>query len=407
MSNENDTIDADSAEEDEDELIEQLLNDIECEEIEYENIFGSANQEMQEVPTTTNATQHHQPSNKETKTIICQDVGKLALDEEYGFLVIKEEQVLTAAASSQAIEQEEKLAKTLLKAKQQENYRIRAGLNRLTRHLEDISMKIHACDLCQVTFFDESLLNRHKRIHSYETPLACEYCNAKFFCESTLKRHKMQHGEFKRFVCEVEGCGKSFSRKFNRDLHHNIHTGSTPFSCSYENCKKSFGYQSALVLHQRTHTDERPFSCDVCSRRFAAKQNMRIHMRTHTGEKPFSCASCGKLFSSNRNLREHQRIHTGEKPYACDYENCSEVFTHIWSLKVHKRKHVGEQPFSCPWCTNKKFWQKSNLKKHLESHEADIPFRCTVCDQQFTRKFCLNQHLKVHNRGGNKIYAMS
>ena len=47
----------------------------------------------------------------------------------------------------------------------------------------------YACDKCDQTFQDKSLLNMHKKIHSYEKPYLCHKCEKTFKHKSDLNKH--------------------------------------------------------------------------------------------------------------------------------------------------------------------------------------------------------------------------
>ncbi|CAN8064312.1 unnamed protein product, partial [Agarophyton chilense] len=68
------------------------------------------------------------------------------------------------------------------------------------------------------------------------------------------------------YVCDVVGCGKSFSKKFNLKAHKRVHTGDEPFVCSYPTCGKRFKWKSSLTFHEGLHLntpDEPPVPVSV------------------------------------------------------------------------------------------------------------------------------------------------
>lgn len=80
------------------------------------------------------------------------------------------------------------------------------------------------------------------------------------------------------FRCEVEGCGKLFSRSYNYKAHMETHDNKReyPFSCTYDDCNKKFVRKTDLQRHhQSVHMKEKNHKCDYCGRLFARKDTLR------------------------------------------------------------------------------------------------------------------------------------
>lgn len=83
------------------------------------------------------------------------------------------------------------------------------------------------------------------------------------------------------FQCEVEGCGKLFSRSYNYKAHMETHDKKReyPFTCTFEDCSKKFVRKTDLQRHhQSVHMKEKNHKCDYCGRHFARKDTLRRHM---------------------------------------------------------------------------------------------------------------------------------
>lgn len=99
---------------------------------------------------------------------------------------------------------------------------------------------------------------------------------------------------------------KSNAKSFNNN--HPQQPRIQKFVCDFDGCTKSYGKKSHLTCHWRTHTGEKPFECH-CGKRFTRSDELARHNRTHTGEKKFMCPYCAKKFIRSDHLIKHAKRH--------------------------------------------------------------------------------------------------
>lgn len=88
----------------------------------------------------------------------------------------------------------------------------------------------------------------------------------------------------KKHVCEVDGCGREFTRFFNLKTHLLTHLGDAR---------------------------ERPFQCLECGARFLRVHDLERHQATHGIKKGYICNGCGKGYSRIDALNRHIRGSAG------------------------------------------------------------------------------------------------
>jgi len=124
------------------------------------------------------------------------------------------------------------------------------------------------------------------------------------------------HNNYRPFVCNIEGCGKSFKRADALDNHMRTHTRETPFMCSYQGCGMGFTTKASLRYHLLKHKDDKIFKCSYpgCNKAFITHFQLKQHERSMSVHNKFANQSDSSCYES-----------FGEEPtsYGSD---CSDIF---------------------------------------------------------------------------------
>ena len=188
---------------------------------------------------------------------------------------------------------------------------------------------------------------------------ACNVCGEDFgedgYCPN-LHYEKRSDG---LWHCAVEGCKKTFAKKFDVKRHSCVHTGSKPHKCDAPGCDYACATSGNLASHKKhMHTKEKPHKCDAPGCDYACVQSG--HLTVH------------KKF-----------IHTKERPHKCDAPGCDYACVTPRQLTIHKRHRHGIGLLPCFVC--------------LE--EGKCKQRGQVCDE-CREAIAFQAHLKAPRKEG-------
>lgn len=213
------------------------------------------------------------------------------------------------------------------------------------------------CDECKLPDGTSSLGFRTKTEltkHVKTTHLNCLFCELSFQSQEDLLEHTEDvHAEQslpnkpqKKLVCTQDGCGKTFTKKYNLDVHiRTIHNGER-FTCGVYNLSKSElvpGWDGS----------------DACAREFTAKVNLEDHIRTqHLG--------LPSIVNARRTRTSAPKKRASKKD-----TTVSDVVAKL-SGKAYEEDPKRLFPCTVPGC-ERRFMRKYDMEQHVRTFKHETP----------------------------------
>lgn len=208
------------------------------------------------------------------------------------------------------------------------------------------------------------------------------------------------------YVCDREGCGKTFVTGSRLRRHLAAHEGRDKYRCTeYPPCSETFRKHSTLQKHvMMVHLKQKPFPCPhldaatgkQCQQGFDTAGHLRAHeSRIHGGAR-FACTECMSSLGGTGSLADGD---PDSRPEA--------AFSTYALLQAHIRT---VHPPKCPDCT---FTCSSSreLRRHLEITHGNVSLEerrthpCEVpgCGRSFTKRGNLNVHIRTVHEGEKRF----
>lgn len=222
----------------------------------------------------------------------------------------------------------------------------------------DVRVDIFECKEHGVQFRNQSELDDHcKKVHKCKPKpkFQCNICKKRFSTKALVNKHVKEVHLDKKYVCDVESCGKTFKSKRGKQGHMELHVTNGKYKC--EICGKTFGTMQTLTNHKSTHSDEKPYPCQFCGTTFKRTNEVSRHLnscekaikaRERAAEVPqlesaakLDCVLCDEVFDSQDELNAHLLAEhkSGVKVEKFKCEECGKTFNRISQLTAHKLCH--------------------------------------------------------------------
>jgi hypothetical protein len=310
------------------------------------------------------------------------------------------------------------------------------------------------CKICKKSFYNQSTLEGHEKMHQERPMLGCEKCSYVSFSKKNLRAHKRRaHEKVDRhkvgLLNKIYNPVQNSSKKLFGDTSGGK-AAHKELECQF--CYSTFATLDSMELHcLKMHPTTFRFVCRLCpeKKRFMFQASLDKHIESshadsvfhHLGEETTSSPDSGPYVSNDHSYASPNEKKSEELLYSEDTnsdiewgkmikcESCDKVFVDEATKKLHYRvfHERKSDPLPCIIC-NQMFNSKMVLKIHLSTcrgskkqkarpsgdgntsttkspdHDkgSDLPkmiFTCSICKEPFDDLMDHNTHLEtVHSK---------
>ena len=156
------------------------------------------------------------------------------------------------------------------------------------------------CLKCNEKFNCRMDLNHHKTtIHKEIVDFQCDTCHKIFLSKRNYLKHTIAKNCSPEEIPFCSFCNRQFKNQSLYEKHRRLHDtpneiespkSANAFLCS--ECGKTFNLATSLQRHRKIHSDDIKL-CPECGKTFCDNATLETHIRSHTGEQPYMCNQCG------------------------------------------------------------------------------------------------------------------
>ncbi|XP_055382523.1 uncharacterized protein LOC129612783 [Condylostylus longicornis] len=247
------------------------------------------------------------------------------------------------------------------------------------------------CRFCPKIFKTVEYRILHEKAHTGTGNFTCKYCEQKFNSIGTMWSHQ-------------RNCPKKFEEsnqasEFWQNYENRLRTAQVENEITKKSNETELVQPCAEISKVNFENKELKscFKCTYCKRLFRRKANWLHHVRKHTGEK-FECNICDYKTTSPFYLKSHiMKIHDYSKATKNTVQDLRKDPTSEANLNTAIEAATKTSLFKSKLLlqTLAKFDSITSEEK-TESFKRLKLFKCKFCNEVYTKKHNLEEHLRVH-----------